>query len=470
MGEYLDSDKAWNIFQGALKQNVTEDLNLESTSPSTAPNDNPDNQRIPHVATPKTQHIRARTARRWLRWMGFHYKEIRTKGVYVDGHEQPNVFQYRHEVFVPRWQSLMRRFVIFNEDGTYSLPEGLQPGDKPIVPVAHDEFCFNANDGRRRMWMEGEKQPLGKKERGEGIMVSGFITPRGIVELPDTPEYSEIELLKDPTWPRDDAGKPIRQALRFIEYGKGNWWTGERMAAQVIHGVIPIFNRTFPRCEALFCFDYATNHSIYAKDALKYKATNWKPGNKQPVTRDGFIYSKNRVQPMQFADGRPKGAKQVLIERGLYSHHLNGKVLRLQCPETHGRTGCDPTIQPGCCARVNLSRERDFMEQEGLIAEEVKARNHLAVFFPKFHCEINPIERFWCSGKYFARENCGYNIESPMAVVPQALNSVSTATIVRYFNHCQGIIDTYEAGVKYGTKEFGERVYKGHRQVQDKSK
>jgi hypothetical protein len=50
------------------------------------------------------------------------------------------------------------------------------------------------------------------------------------------------------------------------------------------------------------------------------------------------------------------------------------------------------------------------------------------------------------------------------------LDSVSTVAINRYYNHCKRVIEAYAEGEKYGTQEFTERVYKGHRQVVDKSK
>ena len=53
--------------------------------------------------------------------------------------------------------------------------------------------------------------------------------------------------------------------------------------------------------------------------------------------------------------------------------------------------------------------------------------------------------------------------------VPEALNSVSPATIHHHYLHYMRTIGAYAAGVMYGTEEFKERVYKGH-QVVDKSK
>jgi hypothetical protein len=39
-----------------------------------------------------------------------------------------------------------------------------------------------------------------------------------------------------------------------------------------------------------------------------------------------------------------------------------------------------------------LSKQDDFRLQESLLEQKIKARGHLCVFLPKFHCELNPIE------------------------------------------------------------------------------
>ena len=102
--------------------------------------------------------------------------------------------------------------------------------------------------------------------------------------------------------------------------------------------------------------------------------------------------------------------------------------------------------------------------------EEVETANHLIIFYPKFHCELNFIERFWCAAKWYARENCEYSLDGLRKVVPAALDSVSATSINRYYNHCAWAIDAYADEFKYGTEDFTARVYKGHRQVVDKTK
>ena len=61
--------------------------------------------------------IRARTARCWLKKMGFSFGEVK-KDVYVDGHEREDVVKYRNEEFLPAWKEFSRRMVVFKEDGT----------------------------------------------------------------------------------------------------------------------------------------------------------------------------------------------------------------------------------------------------------------------------------------------------------------------------------------------------------------
>ena len=40
------------------------------------------------------------------------------------------------------------------------LPPNLPPGEKPHILVTHDESPFDANDGKRKLWMEKEKQSI----------------------------------------------------------------------------------------------------------------------------------------------------------------------------------------------------------------------------------------------------------------------------------------------------------------------
>ena len=95
----------------------------------------------------------------------------------------------------------------------------------------------------------------------------------------------------------------------------------------------------------------------------------------------------------------------------------------------------------------------------------METAGHSVIFYPKFHCELNFIERFWCDAKYYTRKNCGYTLDNLHKTIPVAFQSVPVATINRHYHHSVRTIEAYKNGFQYGTKEFVGRVYKSHRQV-----
>lgn len=123
-----------------------------------------------------------------------------------------------------------------------------------------------------------------------------------------------------------------------------------------------------------------------------------------------------------------------------------------------------------CCARKVLAAEQDFREQKGQLREELEARGQVVLFLPKFHCELNPIEPYWCQAKWYCRENCEYTISGLRDTVPKALASVQNSTILGFWNRIFRVIDAYQAGMNYGTEEFKNRAYRSHRRIEDKSK
>ena len=76
--------------------------------------------------------------------------------------------------------------------------------------------------------------------------------------------------------------------------------------------------------------DKSQGHSAYATDALLVSRMNMKPGGKQACMRDGWYMQNGEkvIQQMIFSNdhteypGQPKGIKQVLTERGLYTSKL----------------------------------------------------------------------------------------------------------------------------------------------------
>ena len=126
--------------------------------------------------------------------------------------------------------------------------------------------------------------------------------------------------------------------------------------------------------------------------------------------------------------GRNKGMEAVLAERKL----LPPGGLRAACP-----TDAAHTADNRCCCKRLLGSQPDFRtEQTGL--ERVVSRGssgecvsatateppkgHRCLFLPKYHCELNWIERYWGAAKKYARRHCGYTLSALRVCVPIALS------------------------------------------------
>ncbi len=120
-----------------------------------------------------------------------------------------------------------------------------------------------------------------------------------------------------------------------------------------------------------------------------------------------------------------------------------------------------------CYSRALLQSQLNSKNQEGWLQEKIEAAGHDVIFYPKFHCELNFIERFLCAANYYTRENCSYTIEGLRKNIPEAFKSISSATINRHDKLCCKVTITYNGGLKYSTEEFTQQLYTSHRQVTD---
>lgn len=416
---------------------------------------------------------RARTARGWLKnIMGLDYKRI-GKGVYVDGHERQDVSDYREQEFVPRWLELRKQFCKFDQENTadpWRVPADLQ--EKPIMLVTHDEATFSSNDAPSYGWLKDGHVPLRPKGRGKGIMVSAFLTPGGILAVPESISDGDI-LARHPNWPRNDDKSLVREAVKYFEYGKDHYWSHSDLLNHTVEA-INIFKLVFPKFKGLFGFDNATSHRSFSDDALVASRMSLTPGGRQPKMRDGWYMRGNKRRPQRMIFGalhqderlrnQPKGIFQVLQERGLWRDHTNFGTFLLQCKDGCPTSGLD---YKQCCARTLLANQADFLEQKSTLHELLIAEGMDLLLYPKFHPELNFIERFWSSTKRYARENCTYSFVGLRKLVPEAVHSVSNITINNYFDHCDRTVEAYANGEKYGTKEFTDSVYRSHRRVED---
>ena len=88
------------------------------------------------------------------------------------------------------------------------------------------------------------------------------------------------------------------------------------------------------------------------------------------------------------------------------------------------------------------------------------------LFVPKFHCELNPIERVWGQAKVHTRTYTNFTLPRLRANVNPALDSVSTDLIRKYFRRVLEYERAYLEGEKAGIElEQAVKVYKSHRRI-----
>ena len=157
----------------------------------------------------------------------------------------------------------------------------------------------------------------------------------------------------------------------------------------------------------VWIFDHSCGHTAFAPDALVASRLNRKPGGKQPVMHDTVWAGK--PQKLVLDDGTPKGAAMILEERGIYT-----KTLKLED------------------LIVILSQHDDFKNEKNSLETMLTGKGHTAVFLPKFHCELNGIERVWGHSKRLTCAYCNYTIGSLRETVPWSLDSIPVETIRNY--------------------------------------
>lgn len=192
--------------------------------------------------------------------------------------------------------------------------------------------------------------------------------------------------------------------------------------------MLAILQKQFPGKKLVFIFDNSPIHRKKADNALNAQRMNVWPEGVQPCMRDTtWTDSRGRVHKQKMVDkhGMPRGLRAVLTERSLFREGM----VKEEMVEV-------------------LSAQPDFANQPTLIEEFLSNRGHTAIFLPKFHAELNPVELIWAKAKRFARDHSTLKMKQLRKMLPKAL-SVSLAELQSYFDHCSAWLSAYSKGMKY---------------------
>ena len=371
--------------------------------------------------------VSVETARRWLHQLGFEIITPR-KGIFIDGHEREDVAEYR-KIFLRRMVKI--GFLHFTNAPTESsqkvLPTDIDPPTlerrSKTVIFFHDESTFSANEDQNVMWgVKGQKM-IKPKSKGAGIMVSDFIDAfQGFLALTD----DEYEAAK--------ASYPgiKKYAREFLEYGetREGYWTRDKFVVQM-ETAVKIAEVKYPKSSGwrhVWVFDHSSCHAAMADDALDVNHMNVKPGGKQRIMRDTEY--DGRVQKMYTTvrgEKIAKGMRMVLEERGVSTAGKNADWMRKE-----------------------LASHPDFKNEKNMVERFLVGKGHICVFLPKFHPELNPIERVWAQLKRYTKGHSKYTLPSLRKNIPLAYDTVTLDNINNHFRKVQHFMFGYLEGLTPG--------------------
>ena len=115
-----------------------------------------------------------------------------------------------------------------------------------------------------------------------------------------------------------------------------------------------------------------------------------------------------------------------------------------------------------------VAEMRDFKFQKTRVEETILNRGHRVMFIPKFHCELNPIERVWCHAKTYTRTHCDYTFLGVEKIIETALDLVTLNLIRKFFRKAREYHRAYREGNTIGSdmKKILKQ-YKSHQWVSE---
>ncbi|KIJ50338.1 hypothetical protein M422DRAFT_245596 [Sphaerobolus stellatus SS14] len=201
----------------------------------------------------------------------------------------------------------------------------------------------------------------------------------------------------------------------------------------------------------IFFHDESAFHANDYQYALTVNKMNVGPGRNAPKMQTTWIPAynphghANKEQTMQFDEilpddhpyktfqGKPKGIKVILEERGLIS---------VTPPGTHASK--NNKLPPGECDNCSWS--------------------YLSIS-TKVPPELNPIELFWGWVKQYFREHCNGQFKAARKLLDESLDACMVTTIPRFFRRVFHYMSVYHQGPTGLLAEFVVNKYCSHRGV-----
>jgi len=364
-------------------------------------------------------------------------------------------------------------------------------GDRPTILLYQDESIYKSYDKHKYGWSLKHFVPrISKKGEGPGIMVSGMISEDGWLTL----TVAEMAAVNHKRALADR--EPIKMmhkvdgvfhSFHFFEYGanRDGYWNHEHIQEQA-EEILDICEHIWGEAvKVIFYFDWSSGHAKMPDTAWNPSEMNLNYGGQQcagarestvlledyPKMKKGEVqylffqpegpgpfYAKPGTNPETYV-GKPKGLKQLLWERGLWKDGmtLDGwrqvRGQRLKCQDLSARK-----VMKGCL---------DIMFEKSELQLMIESRGHICEFLPKFHCELNPIERVWGRSKQLVRDLCEDDYKTMLDTVVRSLmpDWLPRELISAYFRKSRDYFRVYRDGINGPEAERAVKLYKSHRRL-----
>ena len=108
--------------------------------------------------------------------------------------------------------------------------------------------------------------------------------------------------------------------------------------------------------------------------------------------------------------------------------------------------GVDTSRIKAADMRLVMGSHADLKDENTALEHLVQEKRQCAIYLPKWHCELNPIERVLEEAKRFTRSHCDYTFAGLEHIIVPALESVRLDNIHKYFRKCREYMQAYLEG------------------------
>eukprot|EP00752_Nemacystus_decipiens_P014964 g13323.t1 len=105
-----------------------------------------------------------------------------------------------------------------------------------------------------------------------------------------------------------------------------------------------------------------------------------------------------------------------------------------------------------CCVQRIFSELKAFKEQLNKVEQIFKAAGHICIFLPKYHPELNAIERYWGYIKHLLRLHCEYSLPHMLKILPGTMSDVP----LEFIRAWSRVAWLYAEAYDYGLEDYLE--------------